>query len=198
MGRTKKGQSRQKTSDRTNKMMTLTTILAATLIAPAAPQESHCLAGMAMLPKLVGSWSGKLSYLDYSSGTIESLKAAATIRLTNHGHAIAAEITYPDYGKNRVDSTVFGYSPKTKQWGFEDFPGTITESEFFPGRSSDGGTLVMTGKVTEQVGKEMREVPCRITLSLKGNEFSLLRETGSPLVMRHKFAFSREVEAKTR
>gem|GEM_PF-4787512 len=178
----------------TNKMMTLTTILAATLIAP----EKSSLGGMKMLPGLVGNWSGELSYRDYTSGKIESLKADAKIQLTQHGHAISAEITYPGYSKDRVDATIFGWSPTTKQWGFDKFPGEVTESEFIAGSKPQEGSIVMTGKVTEQVGKEMQEVPCRMTVMLKGNEFSVVRETGSPYVMRHKFAFTRRAEGQGR
>jgi len=116
------------------------------------------------LSSSVGSWEGKLTYLDYSSGKPFTMLANIKIALTadNKGYVMGYEYTKEPHANSKDTTFIIGnYFGKEKIIGFK--------------KDADGGFKMVTEKDGID-GNDNKKAVLRHTYLLQSNTFSIMKE----------------------
>jgi len=116
------------------------------------------------LSNSVGSWEGKLTYLDYSSGKPYTMSANIKISLTENSNGYIMGYEYPKEPQANSKDTTYIVN---KLFGKDK----IVEFK----KSEDGGFLLVTEIVGED-GNDNKKAVLRHTYILKPNTFSIIKE----------------------
>jgi hypothetical protein len=131
----------------------------------------------------VGSWEGKLTYLDYSSGKPYTMSANINIGLTADGKGYVMAYEYPKEPQANSKDTTFiqdNFFGKDKIVAFENAPGggytLVTEVEGTDGNDNKKAVLRHVYLVTSTSFSITKEVKFEGTeLWIKRNEYLLNR-----------------------
>lgn len=116
------------------------------------------------LSNSIGSWEGKLTYLDYSTGKPFSMLANIKISLTQDGMGYIMGYEYPkEPHANAKDTTYIK----------DDFFGNDKIVAF---ESDVNGGFKMITEVAGEDGNEHKKATLRHTYTLKSNTFSIMKE----------------------
>ncbi len=131
----------------------------------------------------VGSWEGKLTYLDYSSGKPYTMSANIKISLTENKSGFVMAYDYPNEPQaNAIDTTYLN----GQFFGKEKIVG-------FPKAVVDGFTLVT--QLEGEDGNDSKKAILRHTYQLKLNAYSITKEVkfeGTELwILRNEYLLTR-------
>jgi hypothetical protein len=116
------------------------------------------------LSNSVGSWEGKLTYLDYSTGKPYTMSANIKISLTENKNGYIMGYEYPKEPQANSKDTLYiidNYFDKDKIINFK--------------KVSDGGFSLIT-EITGEDGNENKKAILRHTYILKSNTFSIIKD----------------------
>jgi hypothetical protein len=116
------------------------------------------------LSNSVGSWEGKLTYLDYSSGKPYTMSANIKISLTENSNGYIMGYEYPNEPQANSKDTTYIVN---KLFGKDK----IVEFK----KAADGGFLLVTEIVGED-GNDNKKATLRHTYILKSNTFSIIKD----------------------
>lgn len=136
--------------------------------------------------KLSGSWTGSLTYLDYSSGKPYTMPADIEVKIINDSNEFEFINTYPKE-KSADSRQIISISQDGKYIG---------KQEVVSRMQTAGGRIEIVTQRQGKDGNDNKDALIKLTYTIGGTTFSMRKEVlfsgENKWILRHEYAYSRK------
>lgn len=144
---------------------------------------------LTFLPDLAGKWTGELEYANYSDDQREVIATESTIEVLPNKMGVKIITTYPGHRGNILETSTITFDKDLKNCALSNVPGKhrVVKSSI----SGQNGSMVIEGKIKEEVLGELQVVPLRLTIRWTKDSLTTTAETRTPLQFRNETRLKR-------